>query len=302
MSFSGWANVNGIRIGPRTIDNFNRLFGIVLIVCLLQPFSANAHDGSSGRVAELTHQLEHDPNNAKLLLQRGELFRRDEHFEEALKDLRSAAKHDSTLQEIDYHLGKTLFQMNRPDEARTHLDRYIEIHPNDMRALVTRARVLSTLGKGRKAAADFTRVIALSPLPDYYIERARTLAEAGHVDEAVRGLDEGHKKLGTLVSLQRVAIELDLTRKNVDGALARINSMSEITGRTDLWLARRGDVLLQAGRRDEALAAYRQSLSAMDKLSQRRKQSRIVRDLKNRLTKVLRQHAVIEKSKLATKQ
>jgi len=229
-------------------------------------------------------------------LKRGELLRLDGHFKEALKDLQLAARRNGALREIDYQLGLTLLQLDRAAEAKPHLDRYIAVHPDGSKALVARARTLAALGKGLSAAADFTRAITHSPIPDYYIERARTLAAAGHVDEAVRGLDEGHKRLGTLVSLQRVAIDLDLARNNIDGALARIDSMASITGRSDLWLARRGDILLQARRRDDALAAYNQALAAVGKLSQRRQRSKVVRDLKIHLEGVLRQHASTENS------
>lgn len=283
-------------IGSRTVFIFGKSTCIFLVLYLLQPFAASAHDDSSGRITALTNQIALDPNNASLLLKRGELLRHDGHFKAALKDLQLAARRDGTLGEVDYQLGLTLLQLERAADAKSHLDRYIAIHPNGSKALVARARALVALGNRMKAATDFTRAIAHSPNPDYYIERARVLAAAGHVDEAVRGLDEGHKRLGTLVSLQRLAIDLDLARNNIDGAITRVDNMAAITGRTDLWLARRGDILLQAGRRDDALAAYGQALAAIETLSQRRHRSKTVRDLKNRLKGVLRQHAATENS------
>src|SRR2546428_756963 len=80
--------------------------------------------------------------------------------------------------------------------------------------LVLPARVLTRLGQHVAAAADFTRAIAHEPdpLPEHYLERAQALAAEGegHLDEALGGLDEGIQKLGPLVVLELLAIDLEL--------------------------------------------------------------------------------------------
>ena len=135
--------------------------------------------------------------------------------------------------------------------------------------------------------------MTLKPVPSTPVtaRTARALAAAGHVAAAVNGLDRGLKRLGTLVSLQRLAIDLDLARNNIDGAVARVDSMAAVTGRADIWLARRGDILLRAGRHDDARVAFGQALAAIETLSRRRQRSKTVRDLKSRLEAALRQHA-----------
>ncbi|NNG04532.1 MAG: tetratricopeptide repeat protein [Inquilinus sp.] len=229
-----------------------------------------------------------------MLLKRGELLRLAGHFEAALSDFQQAARRGERAGEADFQLGWTLLQVGRPAEARPHLDRYIAAHPDDSKAFATRARTLVVLDDNLAAAADFTRAIALSPVPDYYLERARALAAAGDVAAAVEGLDRGLERIGAVVSLQRLAIDQELARNNIDGAVARVDSMAGITGRADIWLARRGDILLQAGRRDDAHAAYGQALAAIETLSVRRQSSSAVRDLKTHLEAALRQLAGTE--------
>lgn len=267
---------------------------VFLALLILQPVASVAHDDPGGRITALTYQIALDPNDPALLLKRGELLRLGGHHEAALRDFEAAARRDGGPGEVDFQRGLTLLEAARPAEAKRHLDRYLTVYPDDSRARATRARALVALGDNLAAAGDFTRVIAVAPLPDYYAARARALVAAGHVDEAVRGLDEGHKRLGTLASLQRLAIDLELARNNIDGAIARVDSMAVITRRADIWLARRGDILSQAGRHNDARAAYGQALAAIETLSPRRQRSKTVRDLKTRLEALLRQRAATE--------
>ena len=50
------------------------------------------------------------------------------------------------------------------------------------------------------------------------------LVAAGKTGEALRGLDEGVKRLGPLVVLESRALDLELRQTNYDGALLRIQS------------------------------------------------------------------------------
>ena len=270
-------------------------WGLFLAALLMvSPIASVAHDSPDGRISELTHQIAHAPHDASLLLKRGELLRLAEHYEDALGDFRRAARLGDPAGEADFQLGWTLQLVDRPIEARPHLDRYIATHPDDSKALAIRARTLVALDDNLAAAADFTAAIALSPVPDYYLERARALAAAGDVAGAVEGLDRGLERIGAVVSLQRLAIDLELARNNIDGAVARVDSMAGITGRADIWLARRGDILLQAGRRDEAHAAYGRALAAIEALPARHRNSSTVRDLKTQLEAALQQPAGTE--------
>lgn len=261
---------------------------------ILGPVASVAHDIPEGRIDEISHQIALEPHDTELLLKRGELFRLAGHYEAALNDFQQAARRGDQAGEADFQLGWTLLQLGRPAEAVPPLDRYAAAHPDDSKALATRARALVGIEDNLSAAADLSRAIALSPVPDYYLERANALAAAGEFAAAVEGLDRGLERIGAVVSLQRLAIDLDLARSNIDGALARVDSMAGITGRADIWLARRGDILLQAGRRDDAHTAYGQALAAIETLPVRRQNSSAVRDLKTHLETALRQLAGTE--------
>lgn len=79
------------------------------------------------------------------------------------------------------------------------------------------------------AAGDLTRAITQlsQPKPAYYLERAQALADEGEerIDDALCGLDAGIKTLGSVVTLQLCAIDLELQKNHYDGALTRLEQI-----------------------------------------------------------------------------
>lgn len=176
-------------------------------------------------------------------------------------------------------------------QARLVLDRFLRHQSNHVEGLVTRARVLAKLGSRDLAARDFTRAlsITLTPEPELYLERANVLAGEGHnIEEALRGLDEGINRLGPIVTLQLLAIDLELRRNNYSAALARLDTITEQSERKEMWLVRRGEILKSAGRNEEARAAFSAALIAIESLPLERRQSRAISELQVRARSGLR--------------
>src|SRR5262249_44073812 len=124
--------------------------------------------------------------------------------------------------------------------------------------------------RGEHAAAEFARALALEarPQPEHYLEQARDLAAdgAGDLDAAVRGLDAGIAKLGPGATPQLYAIELGLHPRSHDAPRARLDTIAAQTARQETWLARRGEILEQAGRTTAAHSAYLTGLAQLDAL------------------------------------
>src|SRR5215204_835884 len=140
-----------------------------------------AHGELQLQIDAVTRQLEKDTNNAALYLRRGELHRQHQDWVHATADYDRAANIDHRLAAVDLCRGKMFLDMGKFREAKTALDKYFLVEPDDSEALVTRARVLVKLGAGKAAADDFSRAIVLAsdPQPDYYLERARALVAEG---------------------------------------------------------------------------------------------------------------------------
>jgi tetratricopeptide (TPR) repeat protein len=239
-----------------------------------------AHRDIEIQIADVTRQIEADPKNAELFVRRGELHRIHRDWPAAAKDYRRARKLDPELDDVDYFLGRMKLEAGLPKQAKKFLDRILAKEPGHARALIARARVFGELGQPLLAAEDYTRGLAAygetRPAPSFYLERARLLEAAGpeQLERAIRGLDEGLERLGQPVTLQLYAIELEQKRGDPDAALARLERIASGAGRREPWLMRRGEILEQAGRIEEARDAYRAALAEIDGLSASRRGTR----------------------------
>jgi len=262
--------------------------GVLLVLAAGDLF---AHGDLHEQIAAVTRQLEKDPKNAELYLKRGELHRAHQDWDQAQADYDRAISLDPGLTVIDFTRGRMFLEANWPHSAKVCLDRFLLKHTNHVEGFIARARTLVKLEKPLDAAHDFTIAIryAAAGRPELYIERSQALASAGekHSAEALRGLDEGIERLGPLVTIQLQAIDLELKRRQFDAALARLEKIAAQSPRKETWLARRGEILLQAGRREEARAAYEQALKALDTLPPGRRNVPAMTELERRIRAAL---------------
>jgi tetratricopeptide (TPR) repeat protein len=242
---------------------------VVFILALVQPPAARAHGDIHLRILALTRQIEAATNNpARLYLERGELQCEHGEWKAASADYDRAAQLDPNLAGVDLCRAKLLADSGQLPAARAMFGRAIQRSPADGECFVGRARVLVKLGQRQAAIADFRRGLELQrqPQPDYVLALAQTLTAEGQVGDALRSLDDGIKKLGPILALQSYAVELELERKNTDAALARIETILAQVMRREDWLARRGDILIEAGRPAEARNSYEAALAAVNRL------------------------------------
>lgn len=282
-----------IMVGQKGIRLASALVILIAGLTLLASL-ASAHDGLHEQIAEVTARIKRAPLDATLYLKRGELYRLHQDWRRAAADYDRAARLQPELAVVDLARGKMLFEAGRFKIAKVALDRFLSKQSSHVEALTTRARVFVKLRHRVEAAQDFTQAITLSsaPQPELYIERAQAIAggprsHPGDIIKALRGLDEGLSKLGPLVTLQLCAIELELRKKNYDAALARLDSIAAQSPRKETWLARRGEILLLAGRKIEAREAFAGALAALESLPTHSRRTRAVADLEARLRTAL---------------
>lgn len=229
-----------------------------------------AHGPIHEQIDALTRQIAEDPCEAQLYLKRGELHRAHRDWALALEDYDQAADLDPGLSAVDLCRGQMLVDAGRYDAAESVLDRFLARHAGNALALELRARAKARLERPLEAAADLTLAIQnrKTPRPQTYLARARVLAAAGgaHLEEALRGLDEGMARLGPSLLLQRYAIELEVQRKGYAAALARLDLLPQGLAESPPWRIRRAEILSAAGRSEEARRVYRGVLEAMEAL------------------------------------
>ena len=249
--------------------------GLVIspLVILCSPPSASGHADLLLLIEGVTKRIQTSPAQADLYLLRGELYRAHADWKLAEADYDRAAQLDPKLAAIDLARAKLLCESGRDPDARRLLDRYLSLQPDDVDGLVARGQLLARSGEPSGAVADFTRAIsrAATPLPDYFLQRARAQAATGDLAQALDGLDQGLQRLGPQVALQLYAIELECARKHFDRALARLETISSGSERKEKWLARRGEILALADQREEARQCFSAALASIESLPPRQR-------------------------------
>jgi tetratricopeptide (TPR) repeat protein len=127
------------------------------------------------------------------------------------------------------------------------------------------------------------------PEPELFLERAQLLVAEGRWIQALRGLDEGVRRLGPLVTLQTSALDIELSRTNYDGALSRVQTIIDAMPRTEGWLVRRGEIEMQAGRTSAAQKSFNAALAAIDALPPRLRAGQAMVELCARVESLVKQ-------------
>lgn len=262
---------------------------VLLLFVLLGPARVGAHADMLLQMEEVSKEIAKDPANAELYLRRSQLRREHAEYETSSADIEKAFSLAPQLPTLDLIRGRLFLDWGWPLSARACLDRFLARQPKHVDALVLRARAQSRLHQRRAAVVDYDLALKLStgPGPDLFVERAQLLMteERAQWAEAVRGLDDGLQRLGPLVTLQLFAIDAELKLKNYDGALVRVDKVAERSPRKETWLSRRGEILVQAGRLNEARLAYESALAALQTLPPTRRNVPAMQELSKRIQK-----------------
>lgn len=252
--------------------------GGLACVVVLGVFAGGAfgHGDLHERIVVLTERLSATPEDAELYLKRADLHRQHGAYVPALGDLDEAARIGGREAAVLLLRGRTLLDCacDRDGEAVEALVEFVEMRPEHAEGRMLLARARARAGDRAGAIVEYGRAIDLyaEVRPEVYLERADLVAEGGDeeaLESALLGVEEGIERLGSVVTLELRAMELERELGRIDAAVARIGRVMERASRKDHWLALQGRVLAEAGRTAEALAAYRSALASIDGLERR---------------------------------
>ena len=275
------------RIRSRSLER-GRWLAIVGLLFVATSSVVFAHGDLHEQIVAISQRIKAEPGNAQLIFRRAELYREHEQWSEAAADYDRAGILAPGLEAVNLGRGKLYLATGKLDAARAQLDLVLKARPSHVDALATRAQVLQSMGEPLAAAVDYAQAITLAaaPEPDLYLGRARALSDANpaQVEEALRCLDAGIARLGKLPTLFLAAIDLEIDHGRFDAALARLDDFRDGQTRQEAWLERRAEILMRAGRGEEAKVAWRDALAAVDALPLRLRGTGAIIELRARLT------------------
>jgi tetratricopeptide (TPR) repeat protein len=110
---------------------------------------------------DFNRTTELNPQFAKAYSNRASLYVVAGQPEPALHDYMRACELDPTLEVAQRGCGRTCHMLGRLDEANQHLNKALELAPNDAAALTSRGDLLTDVGDYANAAADYERALQL---------------------------------------------------------------------------------------------------------------------------------------------
>ena len=253
-----------------------------------------AHGGFDERIQLANQRVAEAPSDPSVWVARAQLHRRHGDYPEALADLSAAQSLPGAPDNLLYFRALVHLDAGRHAEGERLLRQFFLAHPVHPAAREAHARALVALERPLQAARAYDVLILQQPvpIPDHYVSRARALAQVGpgYVVEALQGLDQGLDRLGPVVTLQRLAIELELQRGATDAALARIDRLLQGAARPEGLLAERAWVLVQAERPAAARESFELALAALERLPARKRRTlastRLEAEIREGLTRV----------------
>ena len=239
------------------------------LVFLFSPQDIRAHPGVDEALRHYDRLIEQSPRDQALYVQRGIVYSNDGQYAEAVADFRRAEELGDPLR-VSFDLGVLHYRMGDFPAARRYFDAWLQRFPDHAPGLEYRARLRRDAGDHDGSIADFRRVFALVPRPNPgdYLSVAQMLESRGEagVVEALGVLDQANARLGITPQVQRKAIALELRLGQPDRAIERLRALEPTLGDSPDWKVEMGELLLSAGRAEQAQAWFRKAADQLQGL------------------------------------
>lgn len=261
----------------RSIGNY-----VLFFLCSVSA-TVLGHGDTHEQIKVLDERLKQDPDHVATLLERADLYRRHRNFDEALEDLNRVRLLSPASDTVYYLTGLTRLEQGEFSEAETALQIFIGRSPSSPRGHVALAKVFNQQERYLDAARAYELAIESqsTPTPDHYLARAHAYIEAGkpYLSQALEGLEDGIALMGPLITLQRLAIEVEIDQENYQNAIDRVNRILQDVDRKETWLVKKGKVLNSIGRKEEAKQQFLLAERSIELLPNRTRASPAMRDL-----------------------
>jgi tetratricopeptide (TPR) repeat protein len=258
-----------------------RCVGLICLVMMAPVWRAGA--------AELKKVVD-GPPDAAALMKRGTAYAARNDFKDALPDLEKACELAPREPDYFYELGRVQWQSGHSDLALQAFDRSIELKPDDVPALLARARLrFNDHARSKEDLDTIDRIVA--PGDDLRLEVGLTYDAIGELPAAIHQYDlwldahlEGGRRALALDARCRAQAEadqnLDRALKDCNEALMRLDSSAAIPDNASLIrphvrenpdiLASRGLVWLRRGEFDRAIKDYDDAVAERPKVAEYR--------------------------------
>jgi tetratricopeptide (TPR) repeat protein len=282
--------IETINLKTRIISTFFKIrFALTFFIVLGYALPAQAHEPGLEKIKSITAQLAKHGDSPQLYIQRARLFQDEQHWSKAMSDFNKAAELEPGNANINLDRARLTYEAKEYMRALDFIDLYLLQHESSTESLLIKARSFRELQQYKQAIKFFELALSNlpdtddSPLPEWYVELASLYKITGDKNKALQAYQQGIDRLGPLSVFQVKAIELEVDLELYGSALNRIDQILSQSQRKDIWLARRADIMAQAGLQQDAQQSYQQAYAALQQLPQRLRNLPVTRKLEKKL-------------------
>ncbi len=227
--------------------------------------AADVQNKDAGEIGLLTLRLRFSPNSAKLYLERGNAYLKDQNFHRAIRDFNRALELDDKLDHAYFGRGMALGRTGRIDAGIADLTVFIGRYPKSSLAYTKRGVRYIWRGDLDLAEKDLRQAIKLNPqnaeahddLGVILARRGNYPASIKHFQTTVR-IDNTYQK-----GFHNLALTMHLTGRS-DAALKAIERALELGRDTRSSVLLKATILDALGRKNEA-HRFRQDAETLPK-------------------------------------
>jgi len=272
-----------------------------------------ASDGEQMMIGAFEAAVNRDPDTQRALLQAlvaaypgderahnayGIFLYGQQDFESAIVEYREAVAINPDFSQPHNQLGYALRFLGKFEEAEKAFVRYIELIPDQPNPYDSYAELLMKMGRFEESIASYEKALSIEPtFIASYIGIANNLIFMGRPSDAratLTRIEDVARTGGELRQMHTWKAACYLHEGDFDGALSEMQSRYDIAAEDDDRAAMsgdlnlKGDMLLEAGRTDEAAAMYLASVAMIET-------SEATDDIKE----AFRRNAVYDRARLA---
>jgi len=266
-----------------------------LLVLVFVSFNkeGKAHGDLHERIAAITELIKQYPDSSDLYLKRGKLKLQHEDYELSLEDFQVCRNNNYTPQELFINEAKSLNALNRNEAALSAIDTFLYKDKGNVRALRVKAEILYSSKCYAEAAENYEKVIALATetFTDNYTETAVAWEKCGTKEcynNAVNVLHKGIDKLGNLVVLYEMLVEIHTKAGEIDEAIVAQTNIIEQLNRKENALYKRALIYFENNQTEAAKNDLLAASEALQKLPARIKNNKATSELKQNIKSKLK--------------
>lgn len=244
------------------------------------------HGDLDVRIAEKTAEIQAEPTNYLLYMQRGMLHAQHEHPDSALADYQVALSNGLDTSLLHLLMAEAFLEKENTAAGLNSITTFLNHEPQHLKGIYTRGKLYESANDLDAAIDDFEFVIkrADSPRPQDFVVLSSLYLKRDSLDvkNAIAVLNRGREKLGNIISLEIQLFNLYKNHSNFEAAHAVLDRMMKPLSRKERLMVEKAalflfqgepikaaETLVEAENAIGSLPARFQNLGATIKLKQR---------------------------------